>query len=225
MGDYFISRDGQRLLVKLLREIPGLVEDLVVTLTRQDRTSKGGMKISSGDCNQPLPVNMAASDAKEGLRNELATWARLVCESRGIVYDGDGSLLGTARWLDSNMIELAMTEGVEDAYGGIEKEMGKCRRAMDIAPEDDVPLLTKSDVLERVGDRMLHRAGIVEVAKLLAKQYPEFGGLTERRVDTLRRSGRISARYCGLLSRAEVFRFGDVLRAHLDAPSRRRKVA
>ena len=225
MGDYFISRDGQHLLVKLLREIPELVEDLAVTLCRLDRTGKGGMKVNSGSDEQPLPINMAASDAKDELHNELATWARLVCDSRGLAYDGDGSVLGIARWLDNNVIALAMTEGSEEAYGSIEKAMGRCRRAMDIAPEDDVPVREKDDVLDQVGGRMLHRAGIVQVAALLARHYPEYRGLTKDRVDSLRKGGHIVAKWCGVLSRAEVFLMGEVLDKHMDVPVRARKVA
>lgn len=225
MSDYFISRDGQRLLVSLLREIPELVEDLAVTICRLDRTGKGGMKISSGSDEQPLPLNLAASDAKDELHNELASWARHVCESRGLAYDGDGSVLGIARWLDNNVIALAMTEGSEEAYSSIEKAMGRCRRAMDIAPEDAVITESKDVVLGRVRDRMLHRSAIVEVATELARQYPEYTGITLGRVDALRKGGHIVSDRCGVLSQAEVFEMGKVIDAHLSVPMRAKKVA
>lgn len=225
VSDFFISREGQYALVKLLREIPGLVEDLAVTICRLDRTGKGGVKISSGSDEQPLPINMAASDAKDGLHNELATWARLVCESRGLAYDGEGSVLGIARWLDENVISLAMTEGSEEAYCGIEKAMAKCRRAMDIAGPDDVPVRDKVNVLNQVGERMLHRAGIVQVAALLARHYPEYRGLTMNRVDSLRKGGHIVADRCGVVTQAEIFCMGDVLEKHLTVPTRAKKVA
>ncbi|TSD47966.1 hypothetical protein FFI94_018800 [Rhodococcus sp. KBS0724] len=249
MSDYFISRAAQHLLVKLLREIPGLVEDLAVTICRLDRTGKGGIKVSSGSDEQPLPINLAASDAKDELHNELASWARHVCESRGLKYrpigfthDGDfigplrvddkrvpygyqESLLGLAHWLDTYIIALAMTEGSEEAYSSIEKAMGKCRRAMDIAPEDDVPVREKDDVLDQVGSRMLHRAGIVQVAALLARHYPEYRGLTENRVDSLRKGGHIVADRCGVVTQAEIFCMGQVLEKHLTVPTRAKKVA
>lgn len=88
---------------------------------------------------------------------------------------------------------------------------------MDIAPEDGV--------LSRVDDRMLHRAGIIQVAKLLARQHPEYRGLTGKRVDTPRRSGHIQARYREVLSRAQAFRLGDVNDAHLAHATRERKAA
>ncbi|MCR8998236.1 hypothetical protein, partial [Brevibacillus laterosporus] len=108
---YFLSTDGQRTLVSLLREIPALVDDLAITICRQDRTGKGGMRISSGSDEQPLPVNMAASDASDHLQNELAGWVRHVCETRGIEYAGSGSSIRLARWLDRNVSAPAMTEG------------------------------------------------------------------------------------------------------------------
>ena len=230
MSDYFISRDGQQMLVELLREIPGLVEDLSVTLTRQDRTGKGGMKISSGDCTQPLPINMAASDAKDGLHNELATWARLVCDSRGIAYDGDGSVLGIARWLDENVISLALTEGSEEAYVGIEKAMGRCRRAMDIAPEDEEKL--DAEKLGESRNLELNARACAQVAMKLGCRKPDeddelnvvvdFARLNTRRVLHLWQSGAVQevriAKAFG--KESPIFQLGAVLDAHEDAVRR-----
>ena len=218
MGDYFISRDGQQMLVELLREIPGLVEDLSVTLTRQDRTGKGDMKISSGDCTQPLPINMAASDAKDGLRNELATWARLVCDSRRIAYDGDGSVLGIARWLDENVISVAMTEGSEEAYVSIEAAMKRCRRAMDIPADDDVAVAVVDVAQARNAE--LNAAAIGLMRHQLGVE-----DLNARRVETLRKAGMVEP--VRLVARGKrdiaVYRLGDVLDAHEQFPSRTRK--
>lgn len=198
MSDYFISRDGQQMLVELLREIPGLVEDLAVTLCRLDRTGKGGMKISSGSDEQPLPLNLAASDAKDELHNELATWARLVCDSRGIAYDGDGSVLGIARWLDENVISLAMTEGSEEAYVGIEKAMARCRRAMDIAPEDDhlvppseVEMARDTRVTAADAERLMPKLGHPKLKAATIRKWVERGKLYRHPHDEMFRLGDI----------------------------------
>lgn len=222
---YFVCREDRAMLDKLLGEIPGLVEDLAVTVCRQDRTGKGGMKISMGENVQPMPFNVGASDAGDNLRNELNGWVIMVCDERCISYDGADSTIGVARWLKKNLASLAMTQGAEEALPGIESAMKLCRRAMDIAPEDDVPVREKDDVLDQVGGRMLHRAGIVQVAALLARHYPEYRGLTENRVDSLRKGGHIVADRCGVMTQAEIFCMGKVLEKHLTVPTRAKKVA
>lgn len=133
---YFVCREDRQMLDKLLGEIPGLIDDLAITICRQDRTGKGGMKISSGSDEQPMPFNVGASDAGDYLRNELNTWARLVCEERYISYDGSDSVVGVSVWLRKNLASLAMTQGAEDALPGIESAMKRCRRAMDLPAED-----------------------------------------------------------------------------------------
>ncbi|MGC0365027.1 hypothetical protein ABH922_003011 [Rhodococcus sp. 27YEA15] len=223
MTIYFVGRDDRAMLDKLLGEVPSLVEDLAVTVTRQDRIGKGGAKIASGENVQPLPFNVGASDAGDRLRNELAGWARHVCESRGLVYTGSASTAGVALWLRRNLASLAMTEGAEEALPSIEVAMRECRRAMDIPPEDEIAEQDKFDVLERVGRKMLHRAGIVEVCEILGRQYPEYAGLTLNRVDSLRKGGHIAAKWCGVMTKAEVFLLADVLLKHLEVPVRERK--
>lgn len=213
---YFIGKDGQRALVSLLREIPGIVDDLATTITRQDRTEKVAQRLRSGNHEQPLPINLNASAAGDSLRNELAGWARLVCDSRGVTFVGPDSIVGISRWLDKNVVSLAMTEGSEEAYCGIDEAMANCRRAMDL-PDDDVVCV--SDRLHsEARETLLHRAAIAAVAKRLG---PEFAGLTAKRVDTLRRAGRIHGDRCVVSTRAELFRLGHVLDAHLMYPTRR----
>lgn len=236
---FYLPRVDQKALLDLLKKIPSLAEDLAVTTYRQDRIGKGGMEIASGTHEQPLPFNLGASNAIDQLFNELAGWARHVCDSRAISYMPTGfthdfdfvgplrecenrlpygyqeSVLGLAQWLRRNIISLAMTEGADTAYVDISKVMDRCWATVDIPAEDPVPVHEKDDVLERVRARMLHRAGIVQVAELLARQYPEYRGLTLNRVNALRRGGHIVADRCGVISRAEIFRMGDVIDAHL----------
>lgn len=245
---YYLPRADQKALLDLLKKIPSLAEDLAVTTYRQDRIGKGGMKIASGTDEQPLPFNLGASNAIDLLFNEFAVWARLVCESRAISYMPTGfthdcdfvgplredekrlpygyqeSLIGLARWLRRNIIALAMTEGADTAYSDISTVMDRCWETVDIPPEDPVPVHEKDEVLKRVRARMLHRAAIVQVATLLARQYPEYRGLTVNRVNALRRGGHLVADRCGVITRAELFHMGDVMDAHLSVPLRARGV-
>lgn len=215
---YFVCREDRQMLDKLLGEIPGLVDDLAITICRQDRTGKGGMKISSGSDEQPMPFNVGASDAGDYLRNELNTWARLVCEERFISYDGSDSVVGVSVWLRKNLASLAMTQGAEDALPGIESAMKRCRRAMDIPADDDVAVpvvdvaqARNSELNAAAIARMRHELGLPE--------------LNARRIETLLKAGALKP--CRVVSMPKrdlvVYRLGDVLDAHEQFPSRARK--
>jgi len=215
---YFVCREDRQMLDKLLGEIPGLIDDLAITICRQDRTGKGGMKISSGENVQPMPFNVGASDAGDYLRNELNTWARLVCEERYISYDGSNSVAGESVWLRKNLASLAMTQGAEDALPGIESAMKRCRRAMDIPADDDVAVpvvdvaqARNSELNAAAIARMRHELGLPE--------------LNARRIETLLKAGALKP--CRVVSMPKrdlvVYRLGDVLDAHERFPSRTRK--
>lgn len=215
---YFVCREDRQMLDKLLGEIPELIDDLAITICRQDRTGKGGMKISSGSDEQPMPFNVGASDAGDYLRNELNTWARLVCEERFISYDGYDSVVGVSVWLRKNLASLAMTQGAEDALPGIEGAMKRCRRAMDIPADDDVAVpvvdvaqARNSELNAAAIARMRHELGLPE--------------LNARRIETLLKAGALKP--CRVVSMPKrdlvVYRLGDVLDAHERFPSRIRK--
>lgn len=217
---YFVCREDRQMLDKLLGEIPGLIDDLAITICRQDRTGKGGMKISSGSDEQPMPFNVGASDAGDYLRNELNTWARLVCEERYISYDGSDSVAGVSVWLRKNLASLAMTQGAEDALPGIESAMKRCRRAMDIPADDDVAVpvvdvaqARNSELNAAAIARMRHELGLPE--------------LNARRIETLLKAGALKP--CRVVSMPKrdlvVYRLGDVLDAHEQFPCRQRKMS
>lgn len=215
---YFVCREDRQMLDKLLGEIPGLVDDLAITICRQDRTGKGGMRISSGSDEQPMPFNVGASDAGDYLRNELNTWARLVCEERFISYDGSDSVIGVSVWLRKNLASLAMTQGAEDALPGIESAMKRCRRAMDIPADDDVAVpvvdvaqARNSELNAAAIARMRHELGLPE--------------LNARRIETLLKAGALKPHRVVSMPKKDlvVYRLGDVLDAHEQFPSRTRK--
>lgn len=217
---YFVCREDRQMLDKLLVEIPGLVDDLAITICRQDRTGKGGMKISSGSDEQPMPFNVGASDAGDYLRNELNTWARLVCEERYISYDGSDSVVGVSVWLRKNLASLAMTQGAEDALPGIESAMKRCRRAMDIPADDDVAVpvvdvaqARNSELNAAAIARMRHELGLPE--------------LNARRIETLLKAGALKPHRVVAMPKKDlvVYRLGDVLDAHEQFPCRQRKMS
>ena len=134
---FYVPTAEQRALVTILRRIPELAEELAITTSRQDRVGRGGIKVRNGSGEQPLPIHAGAASAAHELRNELATWARLVCESRGIDYEGSDSILGLSRWLDKHVVALALTEGAEEALDSIRAAVDICWRVIDLPAEND----------------------------------------------------------------------------------------
>ncbi|ORI13455.1 hypothetical protein [Rhodococcus sp. 1168] len=126
---FFLPRCEQSLLLEQLRQIPSLIEDLTIAITRQDRMSPRGPKMARGDDTQPLPFNEHASVAANYLHYQCATWARFTCEERGIDYTGTTDVVHkspegyieyqgdtpdlpeggpvTVRWTDSESARLA----------------------------------------------------------------------------------------------------------------------
>ncbi|MFD7046017.1 hypothetical protein [Rhodococcus jostii] len=127
----FLSRAEIRKLVALLRETPELVDELAVTITRQDRIGTPGSAGKNRGEEQPLPFNVTAAEAADDLHTTLVAWVRHVCESRRVDYDGRDGTLGVARWLDRNVIALAMTEGSGEALDEIQYAMRRARWATD----------------------------------------------------------------------------------------------
>lgn len=159
----FIERHEIQKLVVLLREIPELVEELSVTLTRQDQLGSGGARVSMGEREQPLPFNVNASEVADDLHNTLVGWVRHVCESRVLDYTGSTSTIGLARWLDRNVIALAMTEGAGTALDEVQYAMRRARWATDRPP---VRLATVSDP-DRVEQARAARVTAAEAERMM----------------------------------------------------------
>lgn len=71
-------------LADALDMMPWLLEQLAVTELRQDRISRGLHTGSRPD--RPLLFNPDAAERRSDAVNSLTTWARHLCESRGIEY-------------------------------------------------------------------------------------------------------------------------------------------
>lgn len=214
---YFLPKHEQDQLVELLGQIPALVEDLTIALTRQDRITTGGPRVRSGSDEQPLPIGIAAMDASDLLHDTLTAWVRHVCEQRHYPHPRN-STLTLARWLARNMIALALTPGAEESLDEIQHAIRKARQAVDRPREKDRDV-NPIDVLEATFIR-LNAAGI---AKLAAELGPQYRGLNERRVATLLKAKEITV--IDTVDGLDLYRVGDVLTAHLAYPTRKRKAA
>ena len=206
--DFFLDRRLQTALQEKLATVPGLVEELVVTITRQSKIQRSGL--GNPRRQKPgsrLPFHIAAADAADELHNSLVTWVRFTCEARQIHYTGHDDDLSLSRWLRRNMVALALTEGSEEAYDDIAARIDECRRQIDLPPEDEV-IIDRARVYE--ANRQVLTAGQVE--RIAPKLGAMGNGLNKRRVETLRRSGKLKP--CAMDGDVMFFRLGDVLDAH-----------
>lgn len=243
-----IPRFVLKSLSETLRRIPGLAVDLEILTTRQ--SSIGCSSIGGGsrrDRVYPLPYSERGSEAAEVLHNTLGTWVRHVCETRAVEYlpvgytHRHGEFVGPlregqrrmpigykadtpsafSRWLDRNLIALAMTEGCEEAPDEIAHAVKFTLRALDRAPERTryIDPNRVAEAQQDAREALLPAAGIEALARQLGAPYES---LTARRVYTLHNAKRITKHPVDVGE--DVFRCGDVFDAHLAYPARRKKV-
>lgn len=169
--DFYLDRPSQAALVELLEQIPGLVEDLTIAITRQDRFSTG-MRIRRGSDEQPLPLNGYASDAARDLHSELSRWVRMVVEQRQLDYTGPDATISLAWWLKRWIIALALTPGSEEAVDDIQHAMRKARAAVDRPREKGSEGRPPGENLEAVPltKRELREAIYVRTGKRVLRQ-------------------------------------------------------
>ncbi|QIS16601.1 hypothetical protein [Nocardia arthritidis] len=214
----YLDRDQLRELAELLRGIPDLVEDLGITMTRQDRLSGAAdYRMHRRPSEQPLPYNPAASRAADELHAVLVSWVRVICEQRSFEYSGATTTSALARWLERNIVAFAMTEGAETAPSEIRAVYDA---ALHVVCPPRRPVRIDPDDLARARAHRLNASGIVALAKELDEPYRT---LSARRIQTLREAGRIVP-VPGPWAPGwpELYVVGLVLDAHLAYPSRKR---
>lgn len=99
-GDGFLGKRCAQRLERALGDLPALIADLDITLTRQSVTgahSDAG-KPPKKDA-QPLSLNLAAADVAHDLRHTLVSAIRHLTEARGIMDGPADNTTSMARWL------------------------------------------------------------------------------------------------------------------------------
>lgn len=218
--DFFLDRRLQNMLRDKLAEVPSLVEELSVTITRRDHIRKAGL--GSPRRSRPesqVPFNIDASEAADELHNALATWVRHVCEERHIIYTDSGDILTLARWLRRNMVALALTEGSPEAYGDLVDKIDACRSRIDLPPDDRV-------VIDGTRVAAANRSVVTldTVGGVAARLGPMGKGLNRDRLRLLAKRGDV--RPYGAPdpdTGTRFYRLGDVLHAHNGRAVRRSK--
>lgn len=218
--DFYLDREGQRVLRELLAGIPGLVEDLSVTITRQSRVApRNSMKLYRPKPESRVPFNIGAAEASDGLNTCLATWVRFTCENRQVPYTDRKDAISLARWLNRNVVGLALCEGSEEAHTDIAYHVHECRRRIDLPPDDEIDTIPRSKINE--ANRMIVTSGQVE--KLAAKLGELGKNLTAQRVHSLNRGGYLRPISIDGETGTKLYRLGDVLHAHYTCVKRAKR--
>lgn len=217
--DFYLDRKEQKLLRDKLDQVPGLVEELSVTITRQARVIRPGLgRLKHQKPGSRLPFHLAATAAATELNDCIEGWVRFVCRNRQVRYTGYRNTLSHANWLKRNIVALALIEGSETAYEDIAARVDHCRDMIDLPPDDEIHIDRQR---VQAANRQVLTAGQVE--KISGKLGALGTGLNKRRVETLNKSGQL--RPCAIDDGVKFYRLGDVLDAHHRNARRNRKIA
>lgn len=115
-----------------LRQVPWLVEQLTITLTRQARV---GQRNGRRGTETPLVFHLAASVDLETLRDGLGMWCQAVAKQRGVTVDAAHDPVEYAAWLLRWAGEVAQHEAADELHGDILAMTKAARRTIDLAPE------------------------------------------------------------------------------------------
>lgn len=154
--EMFLCWDCTKALKSRLDSVIWLAPELDVTLSRQARITSPGDRIG-GTPEQPLPFHAGASETAWVLHNTLSTWARDLCETRGIEYTPVGylpgsfvgpprpgerrtpadfvdSTAGIATWLSYYVTSISATESAGECFDEISAAVAAAHRAIDRPP-------------------------------------------------------------------------------------------
>lgn len=115
-----------------LRQVPWLVRQLTITLTRQSRAGdRNGPRASE----RPLVFDLNASIDLETLRDGLGHWATQIAQRRGVTVDSPHTPDGYARWLLRWTSEIAGHPDAAELADDITAMTKAARRTIDRAPD------------------------------------------------------------------------------------------
>lgn len=115
-----------------LRQVPWLVEQLGITLTRQARVGERNGPRSS---ETPLPYHVGASDELDVLRDTLWVWARAVAEQRGIDLPEVKDSVELGQWMLRHPHDIAQHTDVGELHGDVLAILKTIRHTIDLGPD------------------------------------------------------------------------------------------
>jgi len=115
--DLFLCQLCTKELGALLMDLPWLLDELEVTVIRQDKLSTGVIGRSSDN---PSPINVGAMELARNLRGQLGTIIRDLCEVRGVQPPAKAwSNSVMAEWIGTHLASVVCS----DTAGQIYREM------------------------------------------------------------------------------------------------------
>lgn len=220
--DFFLDRESQKKLRDKLDQVPGLVEELAITITGQARVMRPGLgRLKHQKPGSRLPFNLKAAAAANELDCCLAGWVHFVCQHRQIKYTGHRNALSHANWLKRMIPVLSLIDGAQDAYEDIAGRILECQNLIDLPPDDDLPPMTPRRVAN--ANRQIVTAGQAE--KIASKLGEPGRKLTVPRIHMLNRNGHLKSVKVDKDTGTKFYRLGDVLDAHKSCQQRNRKAS
>lgn len=137
--DAYVCEDCLSDLAKALGDIPWLVEQLDITLTKSRGVDYSAMG-TSASAETPLPIDQRAFEANTVLRHALVMWIRF-CEEEEIRHQSAtndlpaDNLTAMSRWLLWRVDGLGLNDLGSDAVSEVTRAVGRCRMVIDRAPE------------------------------------------------------------------------------------------
>lgn len=106
--ELFLCQLCTKELHALLADLPWLLDQLEITVIRQDKLSTGVIGRSSDN---PSPINVGAMELSRNLRGQLGTMVRDLCEVRGVTAPKKAwSNSVMAQWLGTNISAISCSE-------------------------------------------------------------------------------------------------------------------
>lgn len=160
--EMFLCWECTKTLKSRLDSVSWLAPDLDLTLARQTRTTEPGDRVG-GQQERPVPFHQPASETAWVLHNTLSTWARDLCETRGITYiplgylpslppgfmgplprgeryeqhvqpDFIDSTAGIAAWLAHHTVSISCSESAGECFDEISAAIAAASRVIDRPP-------------------------------------------------------------------------------------------
>ena len=132
-GDYFVCPQCIEQLECDCANVPALVEQLNVTITRLDNVYTPAPP-ASAEADEPMPFDMEASAASHGMKEALAL-AALTILRRGQEWEGEDSAEAVAAWLGVNSASVALDPDAGSIVLSIREAASRALKAIDTMPE------------------------------------------------------------------------------------------
>lgn len=217
--DGFLTRAEVDYLAEKLSHVPDLESEMAIALTgRSSARGNTGRRMKPGS-RPPYPLHIEAM--LDELKAELVGAVRHVIESRGIDYDGGDTLSGCSKWLIRYRFALSMMVDAGETFDGLCKVIDRARRTMQHEERMDFTEAHRKEA----NKKLMTAPGIEDLAKLIGEPGH---GLNRQRISRLVNAGRLHPESgCVVLDKngvpkdTRVYRLGDVLDAHAEAPKRK----